>query len=154
MSLHVPSTAAPAPDGHRHRPLPRTRMRTLSLLAAVALVVVGLIHLGRGIGEPESYLQILDLSAGVLAFPAACGVARSGAFEARLVGALIAVGSLVAAALDLTVGVPGVPQTSLSAADAVLAGLAILVLSLLALTSVRARPPCGSEPGRPCRGGH
>jgi hypothetical protein len=85
--------------------------QTLKTVAVVAILTVGLIHLGmaRDAWGNATYEGLLFIANGVGALVAAVGVHRDRAGWGWLLGALVAGGALVAYVISRTVGLPGLP---------------------------------------------
>jgi hypothetical protein len=88
-----------------------TPAHSLKIVALVAIVATGLIHLGtarESFGE-ATYKGLLFVANGIGAFVAAFGVYRDRADWGWLLGALVAGGAFLGYVLSRTVGLPGLP---------------------------------------------
>ena len=84
---------------------------SLRIVAVVAIVATGLIHLATArdsFGE-ATYKGLLFVANGVGALVAAVGVYRDRAYWGWLLGALVAGGAFLGYVLSRTVGLPGLP---------------------------------------------
>jgi hypothetical protein len=88
-----------------------TSTSSLKIIALVAIVVIGLIHLGMA-GDAfgnARYEGLLFVVNGVGALVAAAGVYRSRGDWGWILGALVAGSTLLAYVISRTVGLPGLP---------------------------------------------
>jgi hypothetical protein len=88
-----------------------TPSRSLKIVAMVAIVATGLIHLATArdsFGE-ATYKGLLFVANGIGGLVAAVGVYRDRGDWGWLLGALVAGGALVGYVLSRTVGLPGLP---------------------------------------------
>ena len=84
---------------------------SLRMVAVVAIVATGLIHLATArdsFGE-ATYKGLLFVANGVGALVAAVGVYRDRAYWGWLLGALVAGGAFLGYVISRTVGLPGLP---------------------------------------------
>lgn len=88
-----------------------TPSRSLKVIAMVAIVATGLIHLvtARDSFGEATYKGLLFVANGVGGLVAAVGVYRDRSDWGWLLGALVAGGALVGYVLSRTVGLPGLP---------------------------------------------
>jgi hypothetical protein len=89
----------------------RSSTHSLRIVAAVAIVATGLIHLATArdsFGE-ATYKGLLFVANGVGALVAAVGVYRDRADWGWLLGALVAGGAFLGYVISRTVGLPGLP---------------------------------------------
>lgn len=124
-----------------------TPTQSLKIVAMVAIVAIGLIHLwlaGDAFGE-ATYEGLLFVANGVGALVAAVGVYRDRADWGWLLGALVAGGGFLGYVVSRTVGLPGLPAEPDAWLEPLgVASLVAEVVFLIAFAMTRRQSPVAS----------